>query len=67
MIVLVLNAASSSQKSSLYRLEDSISNPPIQPLWSAHLDWTVADDKGILAVKSNGIREIQLNKHPIKV
>jgi acetate kinase len=57
MIVLVLNAGSSSQKSCLYRLEDSISDLPTQPLWSAHLDWTVTDDGGILSVESNGIKQ----------
>ena len=57
MIVLVLNAGSSSQKSCLYRLGDSMSDLPIKPLWEAHLDWTVAQDGGILTVKSNDIKQ----------
>ena len=57
MIILVLNAGSSSQKSCLYSLGDSISNLPTRPLWSAHLDWTVVQDGGILTVKSNGIKQ----------
>jgi acetate kinase len=65
MIVLVLNAGSSSQKSCLYQLRESISDlsikPPIKPLWESHLDWTVAQDGGILTVKSNQIeREISI-------
>jgi acetate kinase len=57
MIILVLNAGSSSQKSCLYSLETSLPDTPPEPLWSAHLDWTVAQDRGILSVKSNGIKE----------
>ena len=53
MIVLVLNAGSSSQKSCLYDLGDSIPNTPLKPLWEAHIDWTVAREGGILKVKSN--------------
>ena len=57
MIVLVLNAGSSSQKSCLYKLGGSIPDIPSEPLWEAHLDWTVAKDGGILTVKSNGIKQ----------
>lgn len=57
MIVLVLNAGSSSQKSCLYRLDNSIADKPPLPLWEAHLDWTVAQEGGILTVKSNGIKQ----------
>jgi acetate kinase len=56
MIVLVLNAGSSSQKSCLYRLDESIINTP-PPLWSAHLDWTEAQKQGMLTVKSNGLKQ----------
>ena len=53
MLVLVLNAGSSSQKSCLYKLEDSIPDTPLKPLWEAHIDWTVAQEGGILKVESN--------------
>jgi acetate kinase len=61
MMVLVLNAGSSSQKSCLYSLgellPDTPTEPLTEPLWSAHLDWTVADDHGVLTVKSNDIKQ----------
>ena len=57
MLVLVLNAGSSSQKSCLYQLEDSLPDTPPDPLWEAHLDWTKSEDKGILTIKSNGIKQ----------
>ena len=57
MIILVLNAGSSSQKSCLYRLGKSVADVPPEPLWEAHLDWTVAQEGGILTVKSNGIKQ----------
>ena len=61
MLVLVLNAGSSSQKSCLYSLSNSIPDTPLEPLWEAHIDWTVSDEKGILKVKSKG------TKHEIEV
>lgn len=57
MIILVLNAGSSSQKSCLYNLEKLLSDTPLEPLWEAHIDWTVAQDRGILTIKSNDIKE----------
>ena len=57
MLVLVLNAGSSSQKSCLYSLSNSISDNSPEPLWSAHLDWTVSQAEGILTVKSNDIKQ----------
>ena len=57
MIILVLNAGSSSQKSCLYRLGKSLPDEPPEPLWEAHLDWTAAQEGGILTVKSNGIKQ----------
>jgi acetate kinase len=57
MIILVLNAGSSSQKSCLYQLGESIPDLPIKPLWESHLDWTLAQDGGILTVKSNQIEQ----------
>ncbi|MDJ0536438.1 MAG: acetate kinase [Xenococcaceae cyanobacterium MO_207.B15] len=57
MKILVLNAGSSSQKSCLYSLGDSLPDTPPEPLWEAHIDWTVAQDGGILTVKSNDIKQ----------
>lgn len=63
MKILVLNAGSSSQKSCLYSFDESIPSIPLEPLWEAHLDWTVAKGEGILTVKSNGIeREIEVKQ-----
>lgn len=53
MKVLVLNAGSSSQKSCLYELkEDILPEQPQEPLWEAHLDWSVANDFGVLKVSA---------------
>ncbi len=57
MIILVLNAGSSSQKSCLYHLGKSIPDMPLETLWEAHLDWTVTEGKGLLTVKSNSIEQ----------
>lgn len=63
MIILVLNAGSSSQKSCLYNLESPLADTPDEPLWSAHLDWTKSSDKGILTVKSNNLKqELEVTK-----
>lgn len=60
MLVLVLNAGSSSQKSCLYDLAESIPDTPVEPLWEADIDW-ISPQKGILTVESNGKkREIEL-------
>lgn len=40
MKILVLNAGSSSQKSCLYQLGDSLPDSPLEPLWEAKVDWT---------------------------
>ena len=53
MKILVLNAGSSSQKSCLYELVDKLSERSMpQPLWEAHIDWTVSELGGELVVKS---------------
>ena len=52
MLVLVLNAGSSSQKSCLYDLGESIPDTLPEPLWEADIDW-VSEGKGILTVESN--------------
>lgn len=40
MKILVMNAGSSSQKSSLYELGESSVDKPPDPLWEAQIDWT---------------------------
>jgi acetate kinase len=58
MKILVLNAGSSSQKSCLYELPaiELPKNPP-EPLWTAHLDWTLNKDQGILKIKTAKITQ----------
>ena len=63
MIILVLNAGSSSQKSCLYSLRESIPDNPPEPSWEGHIDWTVAQKGGILKVKSNNLtQQIELKE-----
>ena len=60
MLVLVLNAGSSSQKSCLYDLGESIPDTPPEALWEADIDW-MSEHQGILTVESNGNeQEIEL-------
>jgi len=40
MRILVLNAGSSSQKSRLYELGESVPDLPQEPLWEANADWS---------------------------
>ncbi|WP_422877906.1 acetate/propionate family kinase [Ktedonosporobacter rubrisoli] len=40
MKILVFNAGSSSQKTRLYEIGNSLPEEPPAPLWSAHADWT---------------------------
>ena len=55
MKILVLNAGSSSQKSCLYELTEAVlPQQPPEPLWEAHIDWTVATAFGVLKVKAKG-------------
>lgn len=51
MKILVLNAGSSSQKSSLYELADDTSEPQ-PPLWEAHVDWTHHENAAEIKVKT---------------
>jgi acetate kinase len=52
MKILVLNAGSSSQKSCLYELNDVLSDRPLQPLWSAQIDWAYQQGIAELQVKT---------------
>ncbi|MBW4576026.1 MAG: acetate kinase [Aphanothece sp. CMT-3BRIN-NPC111] len=54
MKILVLNAGSSSDKSCLYELGDSLPESPPEPLWEAKLDWTHHQGVAELKVKSQG-------------
>ena len=54
MLILVLNAGSSSQKSCLYRLKESIPDTPTKPLWKADID-RLSETEWLLSVNSNGI------------
>ena len=54
MLILVLNAGSSSQKCCLYRLEKSIPDEPTKPLWKADID-RLSETEWLLSVNSNDI------------
>jgi len=61
MKILVLNAGSSSQKSCLYELSDSLPELPIEPLWEAKIDWTRHQGVAEIKVKGRGaVLEIEL-------
>ena len=55
MLVLVLNAGSSSQKSCLYHFEDEIVDPPAKLLWKADLD-RISETEWVLTTSSNGVK-----------
>ena len=60
MLILVFNAGSSSQKSCLYRLKESIPDTPTKPLWKADID-RLSETEWLLSVNSNDIeREIKI-------
>lgn len=59
MKILVLNAGSSSQKSCLYDLAESLPDAPPAPLWEAQLDWTHEEGKVELTVKTQQDTERQ--------
>ena len=62
MLILVLNAGSSSQKSCLYDLGESISDTSVKPLWEADIDWKT-EQEGTLTVESNDLeQEIELKE-----
>lgn len=64
MKILVLNAGSSSQKSCLYQIGDTLPDLPLKPLWEAKIDWTYRGGIAKLIVKSNqGDLEIELSSN----
>ncbi|MEM8502922.1 MAG: acetate kinase [Cyanobacteria bacterium P01_D01_bin.1] len=52
MKVLVLNAGSSSQKSCLYGIEETLPDDPLEPLWEAQIDWMEKDRAARLSVST---------------
>ena len=62
MKILVLNAGSSSQKSCLYELSNSLLELPIEPLWEAKIDWSRHQGVAEIKVKGRGVvLEIELH------
>ncbi|MBE9180964.1 acetate kinase [Oculatella sp. LEGE 06141] len=55
MKILVLNAGSSSQKSCLYELENTLPDSPPEPLWEGKIDWTHQNDVAELKVQHGDI------------
>jgi acetate kinase len=49
MKILVLNAGSSSQKSRLYEIGDTVPTLPPEPLWEGNADWT--QEKGTATIE----------------
>ncbi|HEY9671986.1 MAG TPA: acetate kinase [Waterburya sp.] len=54
MKILVLNAGSSSQKSCLYQIGDTLPESPPIPVWEAKVDWTRHPGMAELKVKTSG-------------
>lgn len=61
MKILVLNAGSSSQKSCLYQLSNSLPELPIEPLWEAKIDLTRHQGVAEIKVKGRGVLETELH------
>ena len=59
MKILVLNAGSSSQKSFLYELGDSLPELAPKPLWEAQIDWTIFPGSAELRLKISDGSEIK--------
>lgn len=67
MKILVLNAGSSSQKSCLYQIDDTLPDLPPSPLWEAKIDWTKRSGTAELEVKAQGSsleEELQTTSRP---
>src|SRR5689334_19372696 len=52
MIILVLNAGSSSEKASLFNLTDASFTDPQDPLWDAEIEWSVPGAEAKLTVRT---------------
>jgi acetate kinase len=55
MKILVLNAGSSSQKSCLYELGDTLPDAPPEPLWEGKVDWTHQSDVAEIKVQRGDV------------
>lgn len=67
MKILVLNAGSSSQKSCLYQIDDSLPDSPPEPLWEAKVDWTHHPGVAEIKIKTDqGVvtQELPSNSRP---
>jgi acetate kinase len=53
MKILVMNAGSSSQKSCLYEVGNSLPDQPPAPLWEAQIDWTHQHNVAEIKVKTD--------------
>jgi acetate kinase len=69
--ILVLNAGSSSQKSCLYELGESLPESPPDPVWEAHLEWKAASRTAQLKVQSAQgepmDEELDINSQPAAI
>lgn len=65
MKILVLNAGSSSQKSCLYQLDDTLPELPPLPLWEAKVDWTKHPGMAELEVKTRGSSSSAFTKNTL--
>ena len=65
MKILVLNAGSSSQKSCLYQLDDTLPESPPAPLWEARVDWTKHPGMAELEVKTRGSISSEFTKDTV--
>jgi acetate kinase len=54
MKILIFNAGSSSHKSCLYNIENSLPENPIDPLWEAAADWGRTQGQTEIKIKANG-------------
>src|SRR5579859_5980599 len=59
MKILVFNAGSSTQKSRLYEIGESIPDQPPEPLWSADADWTHEKNTADLSIKTASGQHIE--------
>ncbi|HCF27171.1 MAG TPA: acetate kinase, partial [Cyanobacteria bacterium UBA11049] len=64
MKILVLNAGSSSQKSCLYHIDNSLPDSPPEPVWEAKVDWT--RHQGVAEIKIKTGQEVLEEELPSK-
>lgn len=58
MKILVLNAGSSSQKSCLYEVTDTLPAEPLEPIWSGEIDWN--QHQGLVELKVKNAQGIKI-------